>query len=223
MGCLRKLGFLVLLVLLAAVAWVYQDRWRPLLHGGRAVAPIAAAPDTGARDIWEPLTAQGAARARALVRTLGSRRGPVFANVRAGDLSAYVFEELSKQLPPSAQNPEAAVIDDALHVRADMRPSDFGGTQALGPFAAMLGDREPVEFGGTLEIVRPGLAQYHVRMLRIHQLSIPRAMIPKLIANIARGARPSGIAADALPLVVPEFIGDVRIHDGKITLYKATP
>lgn len=222
MGCMRKLGCLVLLVLLVAVAWIFQDRWRPLLHRGGA-APVATAPDTADRDLWEPLTAQGAARAREQVRALGSRRGPVFANVRPGDLSAYVFEELSKQLPPSAQNPEAAVIDDALHVRADMRPSDFGGRKTLGPFAAMLGDREPVEFGGTLEIVRPGLAQYHVRELRIHQLSIPRPMIPKLIANIERGARPDGIAADALPLVVPAYIGDVRVHDGKITLYKATP
>ena len=42
---------------------------------------------------------------------------------------------------------QAAVIDDRLHVRALVKISDFG-SGSLGPLAAMLGDREPVEFGG---------------------------------------------------------------------------
>ncbi|MBX6331648.1 MAG: hypothetical protein IRY91_07360 [Gemmatimonadaceae bacterium] len=45
-------------------------------------------------------------------------------------------------------------------------------------------------------------------------------MIPRLLARLARAPRPSGVAADALALTVPPYIADVRIHDGKITLYK---
>lgn len=224
MGCLRNLGCLVLLVVAAAAAWMFQDRWRPLLHRVHSTAP-ATAPATPAAPsgAWQPLTPEGADRARAAVEKLGSRSGPVFANVSGADLAAYIFQELSKQLPPSAQDAEAAVIGDELHVRAAIKVDDLGGRKALGPFAAMLGDREPVEFGGSLEVVRPGLAEYHVHSLHVGQLSVPRPMIPRLLRNIERGARPQGIASDALPLMVPKWIGDARIHDGKITLYKATP
>jgi hypothetical protein len=107
-------------------------------------------------------------------------------------------------------------------VRALVRVSDFGGTGVLGPLAAMLGDQEPVEFGGTLELVRPGLAQYRVRVLRLRELNIPQRMIPRLLQRIARGARPPGLAEDGLPLEVPPFIADVRIGQERVTLYKST-
>jgi hypothetical protein len=46
-------------------------------------------------------------------------------------------------------------------------------------------------------------------------------MIPRLIRNAAQGTRPEGIADDALPLQIPPYIADVRVKNGKVTLYKA--
>lgn len=218
MGCFfRSIGCLVVLVVVAAAMWLYRDRlpW----PGGRR-ATVAAAP---ANAVWEPLTPQGATHAREAIQKLNSRSGPVFANVRPGDLAAYVFEELSKQLPPSAQDAEASVYNGQLSVRASIRLADFGGAKALGPLASLLSDREPVQFGGSLEVLRPGLAQYHVRSIKLRELSIPPAMIPKLLRNFERGPRPEGLSADALPLVIPDYIGDVRLSKGRVTLYKATP
>ena len=212
---LRGLGCLVLVVAAGIAGWMLRDR----IGAERDTRPVASAPIPS----WEPLTPEGAARARAAVQKLGGRSGPLYTSVGAGDLSAYVFEELSKQLPPSAENAEAAVIGDQLHVRASIRLRDFGGAKALGPLGDMLGDREPVQFGGTLEVIRSGLAQYRVRSLRVRELSIPSALIPRLIRSIGRGARPAGITDDALPLVIPPFIADARIANGKITLYKRTP
>jgi hypothetical protein len=217
MGCLRSLGCLVLLVVIVAAGWIFRASWLPLLH--RGVPPREkAAP---AVVTWEALTLEGAARAKDAVQKLGTRSGPVFANLSAGDLTAYVYEELSKQLPPSAQNVQAAIIDDQLYIRATIKLSDFGGTTALGPLASVLSERESVQFGGTLDIVRPGLAQYRIRSLRIRELSIPTSMIPKLLKNVTHGTRPQGVSDDALPLVVPSYIADVRIRNKKITLYKA--
>jgi hypothetical protein len=108
-----------------------------------------------------------------------------------------------------------------LHVRALVKISDFGGSGSLGPLAAMLGDREPVEFGGTLELVRPGLAQYRVKVLRLRELSVPSRMIPRLLQRVARGSRPPGLGEDGLPLEIPAFIADVRIGQGRVTLYKS--
>jgi hypothetical protein len=194
---------------MAVAIWLYLERPRQSAEAG------AAAP------VWEPLTPEGAERARTAVQRLSRPTGSVFANVGGADLAAYVFDELSKQLPPSAQQLEAAVIDDRLHVRALVKISDFGGASSLGPLAAMLGDREPVEFGGTLELVRPGLAQYRVKVLRLRELSVPARMIPRLLQRVARGARPAGLADDGLPLEVPTFIADVRIGQGNVTLYKS--
>jgi hypothetical protein len=208
---MRKLGCIAVIFLagMAVAIWLYLERPRQTTEAG-ATAPV-----------WEPLTPEGAARARNAVARLSRPTGSVFTNVGGADLAAYIFDELSKQLPPSAQQLEAAVIDDRLHVRALVNISDFGGAGALGPLAAMLGDREPVEFGGTLELVRPGLAQYRVKVLRLRELSVPSRMIPRLLQRISRGSRPPGLAEDGLPLEVPTFIADVRIGQGRVTLYKS--
>ncbi len=213
MGCMRKLGCMIVVFLAGAAAVIYY------LYVQR---PRGAEEITSATPVWEPLTPEGAERARAAVDSLSRRSGPVFTNLRGADLASYVFDELSKQLPPSAQQLQAAVIEDRLHVRALVRISDFGGSGVLGPLAAMLGDQEPVEFGGTLELVRPGLAQYRVKVLRLRELTVPPRMIPRLLQRIARGGRPPGLAEDGLPLEVPPFIADVRIGQARVTLYKST-
>lgn len=215
MGCLRWLGVLLLIVVVAAAAWWFRADWLPMLHRG-----AGGVADSASTVVWEPATPEGAERARAAVTKLGARSGPVFTNVRPGDLTAYIFAELSKQLPPSAHDIEAAVIDRQLWVRAQVRLADFGGPAALGPLGNLLGDDETVMFGGSLDIVNPGLAVYMVKTLRIRDLTLPSAMIPKLLRRAERGSRPPGLADDALPLVIPDYIADVRVRNGKITLYK---
>lgn len=215
-GCLRSIGCLVVVAAIAVAAFLLRDRWLPLLHR----SPTHAAAPGG--QAWELLTPEGADRAKVAIEKLNARSGPVFANVDGADLAAYILQELSKELPPSAMGTQAAVIGDELYVRATVDPKDFGGASTLGPLAGVMGSREPVEFGGTMDIVKPGLGEYRVMQLKIHDLSIPHAMIPRLLRQYERGARPPGIADDALPLVVPVHIADVRIHNGRITLYKST-
>lgn len=218
MGCLRNLGCAFLLLIVAAAAYLTRDRWLPLV-GYERKEPVTAP----ATVLWEPLTPEGAARARAAVQRLGQRSGPVFANVRPADLSAYIFEELSKQLPPSAERTEAAIIGDRLCVRASVRLSDLGGSGALGPLAGMLGDREQVQFCGRLEVVRPGLAQFRVQQIRVRDFSVPQTLIARLITNVRRGSKPEGVADDALPFLAPAYIADARINGPQVTLYKVLP
>lgn len=217
MGIFRTIRLLVMLAVAVAVAWYFRADLARLLARDEAV-PVAAG-----EAIWQPLTSEGAARARALVARLERRSGRVYENVNPADLSALVFEELSKQaLPPSAVNAQAAIVDNTLAIRADVRLSDFGGKEALGPLASMLDEREQVQFGGVLEVVRPGLAQYRVHALRVGKLDIPPPLIPRLIRRVNQGSRPEGIANDALPLEIPAHIGDVRIGGDAVTLIKAS-
>jgi hypothetical protein len=44
-----------------------------------------------------------------------------------------------------------------------------------------------------------------------------------LLRQIRRGSMPPGVSESGLPFVVPTYVGDARVANGKITLYKTTP
>lgn len=216
MGCLSRIGCLVVLAIIAFVAWLTNDLWLPRLtdrvHTATATGPV-----------WEPITPQGAERTRQLLNRLNQPSGPVFGNVSGGDVASYVYQALAKQLPPSADSIQAAVIGDRLYIRASVRLQDVGGSSVLGPLAGMLGEREQMQFGGTFHIIRPQLAEYQVKDIKIRDLSLPEMMIPRVLRQTERGSRPEGLSPDGLPLVVPKYLGDVRIANGRVTLYKTVP
>jgi len=211
MGCFTRIGCAVAIAVLLVAGWLTRDRWLPAV-GWRSV--------TASGPTWEPLSDAGAQRARTALTKLSQPRGPVFTNLSGADVASYVYRELAKQLPSSTDSVEAAVIGDQLHLRASVRLGELGGSAVLGPFAGMFGDREKVEFGGAFHLVRKGLAEYQIKSIRIRDFSVPAAVIPRIIRQIGKGARPEGLSPDGLPLVVPEYIGDIRISNGKITLYK---
>lgn len=214
MGCLKKLGCLVVLVLLAIVAWLTRDTWLSALRR----EPSAAGRELGST--WQPLTPDGARRAQAALQRLSSSGGAEYVTVAPGDLAAYIFQELSHSLPSSADSIEAAAIGDRLYVRAVLPTKDLGGTGGLGPLSALLGDRERVQMGGMIRIIEPGLGELQVKEFKIRELTLPRALIPRLIREMARGERPPELSPDGLPLKTPEYIGDVRVANGQVTLYK---
>lgn len=215
-GCIRNLGCLVLLIILGAGAWFYRDR----LFGKRVTR---SADTVVAGPVWEPLTPQRAERARAAVASLSKKSGPVFVNLSAAEVASFVFITLSRHLPPSADSIEAAAIGDRLYVRASVKLTELGGASVLGPLGGFLSDRERMMFGGNFEVVRPGLSQFRMRELKLRDLSIPSRMVPAIIRTIGKGTRPEGVADDALPLVTPPYVGDVRVNKGKVTLYKTVP
>lgn len=216
MGCMRRLGCLFVVVLIACAAWFTRDMWMSRFRGGAPSGTSATAAST-----WQRLTPAGATRADAALRKLQARNGPAYASVAPGDLAAYIFQELSRSLPASADSIEAAAIGDRLYVRAIVPVKDLGGTKTLGPLAALLGDRERVRLGGTLRIIQPGQAELQVKELQVGSITIPSPLIPKLIQQISRGERPAGLSANGLLLRTPPYIGDVRVTDGQITMYKA--
>lgn len=215
MRCMGRIGCLVVLALGIFAGWMLRDRLFAGLRPAPAAKPAVAA--------WEPLTPAGAARMKAALVTLQKPRGPVFATVRPGDLASYVMLQLVKQLPPSADSIEAAAFGDRLYVRASVKLADFGGKDVLGTLSNFLSDRERMQFGGSFRIVRPGLAEFRVQEIRLRDFPIPPRAIPKLLQRIERGARPAGLSPDGLPLLVPDYIGDVRVEPGRITLYKNSP
>ncbi|MCU0624782.1 MAG: hypothetical protein MUF53_13100, partial [Gemmatimonadaceae bacterium] len=109
-------------------------------------------------------------------------------------------------------------------LRAVVRPSEFGGRALLGPVYRMLPDRDTVRVTGTLEGVRAGLGQFRVRSVRFRDVPLPTRAIAPLLRQVAGGReRPAGVSEDAFAVPLPPTVGDVRVRDGRVTFYRATP
>ena len=216
-GCLRRLGCLLVLLGLIAVAWVYREKWVPELRHRVGALPTPQAP---AAPPWDLVTAEEGEHAKDQILKLGQRSGPVFANLTAAGFTSYVVDELSRQLPPSALGTSATVIGDELFIRTMVRPADLGA-DALGPLKGALADREPLELGGTLDVVKPGLGAYTVRSLKLANIDVPGPGIPSILDRLTTTPRSASAARDVLPLVMPVQIADLRVRNGRITLYKA--
>ena len=77
-----------------------------------------------------------------------------------------------------------------------------------------------VELTGSFHMLKPGLGEFEVQSAKVGQVALPQAMIPRLIQEIDHGTRPAGLRSDALPLPMPRYVSDIRIANGKVTLYK---
>jgi hypothetical protein len=219
-GCLRRVGCLVIVLLLIAAAYLYREGWLGFVRGTPAGDTRAVTKAASAEGTWASLTPEGATRARTAVQSLGRRSGPVFVTLEASDVASYIFSELGQQLPASADSVQATARGDRLYLRASVPVKELGGKKALGPVGAFLGDQEPLELGGTFDVLRPGLAQFRVRELKLRELALPAPLIPRIITQIRRGTVPEGVSPDGLPLKIPDYIGDVRVSRGRVVLYK---
>lgn len=217
-GCVRRLGCLVVLLVLAGAAWFGRDLWLPQARAWLAGGETAGA--SVADGTWESLSPDQAERGERAVRDLSRSGGPVYVSLRPGELASYVFLSLASTLPASAESAEAAVIGDRVYLRAVVALAELGGVGGLGSLGGLLAERDTLRLGGTFDVVRPGLAQFNVREVRLGGFPVPERVIPSLVSRVRRGTAPEGIAADALPVRIPEYIGDVRVARGRITLYK---
>ncbi len=213
-GCIGRIVVLAVLVVVGAVAWFTRDRWL-----GPKVAPAPAALTTD----WKPVTDSAGARVHAQLQNLGTRGGKAYVNVKAADLLAYVMSSFRGLLPASATGVQARVAGDLLMVKGDVNVAEIGGAKVLGPLAGMLSGREPLEIGGTLELLKPGFAQLRVKSIRVKELDIPSRLIPSIMGQLRKGPRPEGLADDGVALALPANVGDIRVNDGKITVYGAQP
>lgn len=184
-------------------------RARDAALGWVAVNAEALAPDAGAR-----------------VLSLRKPTGPAYVSLSAAEV-AGLLTPLLRQLPPSARTVELSLNRDLLLLRADVALRDFAGEGAFGSIiGAALDGHDTLFLAGALEPVRPGLAQYRVRELRIKGIDVPTRVIPGLATALRRRARyrvpqSDSLAPDALPVPLPSYVSDARVVSGALTLYRA--
>lgn len=214
MRCLGRIGCLVLLLLLAGAAWFTRDRWLRFIPGMHQVATT--------EPLWQPLGPEAAARGKRKIDALGSRSGPVFASLTAAEIASYIFEKAGASLPSATDSAEAAVIGDALYVRAVVPMKGIASSGALGPLAGLLNDRERLSLGGGFRVIRSGLSEFQLREVKLRDFSVPHAVIPRLVKQLDRSARPEGLSPEGIAVKTPPALADVRIADHRVILYKST-
>jgi len=216
MRCLGRVGCAVLVLLLAGALWLTRDRWLRFLPGSHGTTAAT-------EQLWEPLSPAAAARGKRAIDAMSARSGPVFANLKGAELASYVFERAGASLPTASDSAEAAVIGDALYVRAIVPMKEIAASGALGPFGAFVNDREPLSLGGTFHVIRPGLSEFQIRDVKFRDFKVPSQVIPKLVKQLDRGPRPEGVSSDGIAVKTPPELVDVRIANHRVTLYRATP
>jgi hypothetical protein len=216
---MKRLGCLLILLIICVLVWLTREHWLVILPGAKARTDTSAVAN---EPQWEPLTPAAASRGKRAIDALSSPTGPVFANLRAGEIASYAFQTAGQTLPASADSVEAAVIGDVLYVRAVVPTKAITGSGALGPLGSLLNERERLSFGGSFHVIRPGLSEFQLREVKLRDFSVPRAAIPRIVQQITKGKRTDGVADDALPVPTPPALADVRIANRRVTLYKST-
>jgi hypothetical protein len=229
-GCFRRLISLVILAVVAVGAFYTRDLWLPKLRsamGGSGAPPRSAADSVAlaARDTgWVSLTYPAADEGRKALAKLTQPRGPSFVTVSAGEFAGAFLDSLTRQLPASADSVQVRAEGSEFQIRASVRLGDVGGRAVLGPLASMVGDRERLTLGGTLEPTAvTGVAQYKLTRVKVGDFAVPGAVVPRLVKALKRQQTTPGVELSALQLRLPAGVGDIRVAQGRITLYRAAP
>jgi len=233
-GCFRRLVGLVILAVVAVGAFLTRGLWLPKARtlvgqatgvagsGDSTRAATAAASDTG----WMLLSLDAAEKGRRSIQRLRAPKGPTRVTLTAAEFASAALDSLMLQLPASTDSLQVRTVGNEFQVRARVRLADLGGRAALGPLAAMLGNRERLQLAGTLEPTAvEGVAQFRLTRVTVGEFSLPGAVVPKLVQTFRQRQGPGadGVDVSALPVPLPAGIGDIRAGQGRITIYRIAP
>lgn len=207
-GCLRRLGCLVLLIVLGAGAFVTRDLWWERVTGQAVVDPRdwqAPAPrpprlsdiERGARGAWVSLSpAELAALLRASVQSL----------------------------PVPLRDPQVAISGDRISVRGRVSLGEVAVARELGPLASFLRGDQPVVLTGRPRVERKGQGVVVVEELKVGPAEVPapllRAVVRQLGADPGPGDPPGEVS---ISFSLPPTVGDMRVARGKLTIYRDVP
>lgn len=212
MGCLRRIGCLVLLALFAGGVFLSRHRWLPFVTpGGR---------DVIAELKWKPLTADGAQRTRRAIARLESYDGPVFTNVTAADFASFLLDSTVAGSTDGTRVTQAAVMNDRILLRTKLRVADLGA-ENLPLLGGVANKTVTMVMGGTLMVQRAGLGEWVVKEIMIDAIDVPGPAIPRITQAFAKRLRRAGTRSESLGFALPPRVADVRVRLDSVTLYKA--
>ena len=216
-GCLRQVGCLVLLVVLAVVGWFSRELWWERATG----RPLSHEPT------WSPVEPDEAPSARRRIEALERRPGEVFTALTPGEVAALILGETGGRLPPGVQDVETSVVGDALSIRASVDLTTLRSIDGLRPLRALLTARQPVTITGRPRVVERGRGAFDVQTLKVGGIEVPSPALGALIRQLDRGndgeGDVSGSSGRSITFALPKYVGDIRVARGRVILYKTNP
>lgn len=241
MGCLSRIGCLVVVAGAGAVGWwLYGDQLPSKIShaAGRAADAVqratgdapsdsvgrrTTAVDPTDRLAWASVEITAGTAPNPLA-PLSEKNGPAFVSLGAADVAVLLARSLPQQLPKSATNVRIAMEGDLLLARAVIDVTEIAGDGTLGRLlGTALAGRDTIGFAGPVELIQPGTAQFQITKLRVKGFDVPPRLIPMYMRALRRGARVDEVTDDGFVVALPANVGDVRLSNGKLTLYKAVP
>jgi len=209
MGCLRRLGCLVVLLAAVVAGFLYRDQLAALYRRVRGVAEPPPA-------VFVPPAPGAAAQAESLLVRMVGRGGPAYVDLSAAELAGLIERQMTVARARVLDSVAVALGDQRVEVRGSLDVSAVP-RRLLGPLAEALGRREPVVAGGTLGAAPGGRVVWTIDELKIRDFPFPRSVIPAIlhVMNLTDGK------AAAVPIPLPAGIGDVRVSRAGIRVYRA--
>ncbi len=210
MGCLRRLGCLVLVLAVVAAAYLYRSRLTALYHRLRGIPEPAAV-------VFTPPAPGAAAKAEAALDRLVRPGGPAYVDLDAAQLAGLISSQLAPGPHPVLDSIAVALGTDRVEVRGSLDVSVLP-KKLLGPMAAGLAAREPVMAGGRLSVA-DGQVWWTIDALKLHDFDFPRPVIGALLRSMSL----PGLRGAAIPLPLATGVGDVRVSPALVRAYRASP
>jgi hypothetical protein len=121
------------------------------------------------------------------------------------------------------RNPEVAIHRDVVHVRGRLTLSELTGAEALGPLAGLLSGEPRVELAGRPIMATRGNAGILVTEIRVGGVEVPAPMRAAVLRQFPGGVATGSGGSDAIRFSLPSWVGDLRVANGKLTVYKDRP
>jgi hypothetical protein len=203
---------LALLVLALVVAWWFRE---PILRtGSRWFGPKRTAlPPVADTAVGAPTPAAVASSGSKLTN-LTRRGGPDSVVLSANEMASLIGGGLDWTVRKTFDSLRVELLDGtfALHARLDTRAVP---PEALGPFAMMLGEREPIRLAGPFVVQSPGHGRWTVQELSLRGFPFPGSMVQQIMQRVAGADSTGGLA---VPL--PPDVEGIAIRPTGVVLYR---
>jgi len=210
-GCLRRVLMLMIVLVVAALAWWYReaisDAWREA-RGLREEQPMPS----------EALADAAAARIDSL--TAGTLERAAFTQVELQSLLQYRYAGIMPAFVDSARVELAGErIKLSGRLPLDRLPSDG----ALGEVTALLPDTSEITLTGTLLPLERNRVALGVDQVTASRVPLPRRIVPAALDRLGRTDEP-GLPPDAIALRLPPGVSSAYIRNDSLVLNaRATP
>src|SRR5437879_8631673 len=213
-GCLKglfRLGCAV--AILAVIALIYWFREPIMQTGARWFGGSKALPPVADTAVGAP-TPSATATGQGKLRSLGAAGGPDSVILTPNEMASLIGAGIDWNVRKMYDSLRVELQEGklVLHARLDTRALPPG---TLGPFAGMVGEREPLRMAGTVSIGKPGTALYDITEISLRGIEIPGPFVKQITKQMA-GASTSG----AVPVKVDPAVTDVKVHLTGVVLYK---